>query len=354
MSTVLSAFSFDNTLGALLVGGLISGILYGITCTQTYVYYERGAGDRPSLKAFVALLWLLNTLEFVFDAHMMYFYLISNFATPAALTVKPVWSLLIHVLITSITDFLVRAMFARRIYRLSNKNMILTGLVLATSTFDLVVGLVITVKAFSLSSIENLSKLSTLFYLNFAAGTSSDVYIAVVLCYFLNKSRTGGFNLRTDSIINVLMLYTINTGLLTAVDATLGMILYAAMPNNMVFIAFYIQLSKLYVNAYLAILNNRELLRDKVSEGVSIHLSRITHPSANNRPSTTDETTRPGTGKRLEPLEIVVQTSIDRRTDSQQHLHRGMLDGPGPSPSTYKFEDSKEPLTFDRRTVDSL
>ena len=32
-----------------------------------------------------------GTLEFVFDAHMMYFYLISNFATPAALTVKPVW-----------------------------------------------------------------------------------------------------------------------------------------------------------------------------------------------------------------------------------------------------------------------
>lgn len=44
-------------------------------------------------------------------------------------------------------------------------------------------------------------------------------------------------------------------------------------------------------------LNNRELLRDKASEGVSIHLSRITHPSANNRPSTTDEATRPGTGK---------------------------------------------------------
>ena len=39
---------------------------------------------RPALR-------LLNTLEFVFDAHMMYFYLISNFATPAALTVKPVW-----------------------------------------------------------------------------------------------------------------------------------------------------------------------------------------------------------------------------------------------------------------------
>ena len=82
MSTVLSAFSFDNTLGALLVGGLISGMcvpsslpslvsaafspayyllssaayrLYGITCTQTYVYYERSAGDRPSLKAFVRL-----------------------------------------------------------------------------------------------------------------------------------------------------------------------------------------------------------------------------------------------------------------------------------------------------------
>lgn len=33
-----------------------------------------------------------------------------------------------------------------------------------------------------------------LFYINFAAGAGSDVFVAVVLTYFLVKSRTGGFN----------------------------------------------------------------------------------------------------------------------------------------------------------------
>ncbi|PIL29372.1 hypothetical protein GSI_09423 [Ganoderma sinense ZZ0214-1] len=79
----------------------------------------------------------------------------------------------------------------------------------------------------------------------------TDIYNALVLCYFLYKARTG-FNTRTDSVINVLLLYTVNTGLITSVFALACFITYAAMPTNYVFLTLYFPLSKLYFNALLA------------------------------------------------------------------------------------------------------
>ncbi|KAA1472644.1 hypothetical protein DENSPDRAFT_872325 [Dentipellis sp. KUC8613] len=313
--------AWDNTLGALLIGGLLSGILYGITCTQCWVYYEKSSNDRLMLKFFVACLWLLDSFDFALNGHLVYHYLVTNYTNPLALTAKPVWSLLIHVLITSITDFMVRTMFARRIWRLSHQNKLLTAGILATSLLDLLIGIIIVAKAFQLDSIDQLSKLKTLFYINFASGTGSDVYVAGVLCYFLHTSRTG-FNTRTDSIISVLMLYTINTGLLTAIDAFMGMILYVVMPTNFIFITFYLQLSKLYSNAYLATLNNRGALREKTSTDgiVSIHLSQLGTENGTSRGIGTwihgrtrsEADTRNDYPKRsAEPLEVVIHRSSE-------------------------------------------
>ncbi|KAI0030552.1 hypothetical protein K488DRAFT_87669 [Vararia minispora EC-137] len=272
-----AGMAWDNTVGALLIGGLVGGVLFGLTCMQSYMYFSKYKDDRLLLRFFVAVLWLLDAVDFAFNSHTLYFFLVTNYTNPMALSGKVPWSLSSHVLITTVVDFMIRAMFARKIFQLSNHNYLLTGSLLATSTLDLVVGIIITVRAFAISSIQNLEPLHNLFYVDFAAGTGSDLYVAVVLCYYLARSRTG-FNTRTDSIVNILMLYTINTGLLTAIDAALGLITALVMPHNFVFVAFYLQLSKLYTNAYLATLNNRESLRERSTEPsgfVSVHLSRI-------------------------------------------------------------------------------
>jgi len=284
-----AGMAWDNTIGALLIGGLVGGVLFGVTCMQSHVYFKRyGKEDRVALRMFVAALWLLDALDFALNSHTIYYYLVTNYTNPLTLGGKVPWSLSSHVLITSVVDFMIRGMFARKIFHLSHKNYLLTGGLLATSSLDLVVGTIITVKAFALSSIQNLAPLHNLFYVNFAAGTGSDIYVASVLCYYLAKSRTG-FNTRTDSIITILMLYTINTGLLTAIDAAMGLITSLVMPNNFIFIAFYLQLSKLYTNAYLASLNSREGLRERQTEPhgfVSVHLSRI--PRSGSMPSPID------------------------------------------------------------------
>ncbi|KAF5367765.1 hypothetical protein D9758_009843 [Tetrapyrgos nigripes] len=268
---------FDNTLGAVLLGGLGAMALWGVLCAQTYNFFVGNSKDKPVFKLLIAFLWALDTFDSVLNCHILYHYLVSNYLNPFAVMV-PVCcrSIIIHVAITSLSNFIIRSMFARRIYRLSGSNIPMTLWIVAVSFADLICGIVITVKAFGISSYLELDKLSSLMYLNFASGTTSDLSVALVLCFLLGKSRTGF--IRTDSLISVLMLYAVNTGLIVALDAFLGLITYIVMPHNFIFLGFYLLLSKLYLNSYLATLNARESLRERVNEPRSVHLSDLSYP----------------------------------------------------------------------------
>ncbi|EGO19805.1 hypothetical protein SERLADRAFT_418117, partial [Serpula lacrymans var. lacrymans S7.9] len=234
-------FNTDSTLGALLVGGLVAAAFWGVTCAQTLIYFQHSSSDRLSLKLFVSFLWVLDTFDSCLTSHILYWYFVKNYFNPSAIA-SPVWSVLIHVAITSLTDVLIRAMYARRVYQLSGHSILLTAVVVAISLLDLICGFMITVKAFKLGSFAELNTISGLMYTNFAAGFSGDLFVAVVLCYYLWRSRTGFRG--TDTLVKSLVSYIITTGLLTAVDASLGMIFYIVMPNNFVFIAFYFNLAK--------------------------------------------------------------------------------------------------------------
>ncbi|KAJ7171124.1 hypothetical protein C8R46DRAFT_948188 [Mycena filopes] len=297
---------FDNTLGALLIGGLVATALYGVTCVQTFTFFMSGSTDRRLQKALVcspslhvlsitlihapqvAFLWLLDTFDAILNCHILYFYLVSNYLNPEAIGF-PVWSIIVHVVATSVSNFIVRCAFARRVYRLSNGNIPGTVWLVLMSTLDLTCGIIITSKAFRIKTFADLIALSTMMYLNFASGTAADLSVALSLCYLLRRSRTGfarfvssihvsGSNQvqnRTDSLIHVLMMYAVNTGLIVALDAAAGLLAFVFMPTNFIFLAFYLLLSKLYLNSYLAILNARPNLRGRLDDPKSIHLSRM-------------------------------------------------------------------------------
>ncbi|KAF9531068.1 hypothetical protein CPB83DRAFT_849264 [Crepidotus variabilis] len=323
--------AFDNTLGALLLGGLVAMALWGIACVQAYNYYTRPNKDRMLQRIVVGSLWLLDTFDTALNVHILYFYMVSNFMNPLAL-LKPVWSIIIHVAMTAISNFAIRSMFALRIYRFSNKNIPLTIWVMGISLTDLIVSLIITVKAFSISFPE-LSTISSLMYLTFAVGTGSDLTVALSLSWLLRSSRTG-FR-RTDSMIKVLMLYAVNTGMIVAIDASLGMILYIVMPDNLIFLGFYLLLSKLYLNSYLATLNARQSLREGDSDLVSINLSQLSgsrrYEAESTLPTLSEKTSATVTRSNSNPtstgMEISVSTLVDKKVESyplrnQDHLHR--------------------------------
>ncbi|GLB41284.1 hypothetical protein LshimejAT787_0904990 [Lyophyllum shimeji] len=308
--------SFDNTLGALLVGGLVSMALWGITCVQTFTFFTRKSRDRPLFKLMIAFLWALDTFDSALNGHILYYYLVTNYLNPRAIAV-PIWSVILHVAITSISDFIIRTMFAYRFWRLSKGNIIVTGWIMAVSLTDLVCGIVITVKAFGISTYLELDKISDLLYLNFAAGTTSDLSLALALSWLLVRSRTG-FR-KTDTLINILMAYTVNTGLIVGVDAALGMITYIVMPRNFVFLGFYLLLSKLYLNSYLATLNAREDLRERADDHVSIHLSQMSGSRRFESQAVASQAISTEKPSRGDPMEISVRTLVEKTDDAYTH-----------------------------------
>ncbi|KAG6861234.1 hypothetical protein C0995_002355 [Termitomyces sp. Mi166 len=151
--------------------------------------------------------------------------MVSNFGNLIALATPP-WSLLAQIYVTVISDAIVRCIFGRRVW-LSTKSV---SLLVASLTF--LSNISDAQKLFScylhrshfdmharywnrivLKEFKHFSKISYFLYTSLGSGVAADFFIAGSLCFSLSQRRTG-FK-KTDSLVTVLMMYTINTSLLT-------------------------------------------------------------------------------------------------------------------------------------------
>ena len=90
-----------DTFGAMMIGGWIATIMYGITTLQSYHYYQHYPNDKKSIKGLVAILWILDTVHVIFMCHALYYYLIDNFGNHEPLSGGN-WSLISSVTINII------------------------------------------------------------------------------------------------------------------------------------------------------------------------------------------------------------------------------------------------------------
>ncbi|TBU23959.1 hypothetical protein BD311DRAFT_810372 [Dichomitus squalens] len=311
----MSEVSLNNTLGAAFLGTIATSCFYGITVVQTYIYYKRNGTDPAYLQALVFFLWVMDSLHLALVVHAVYFYAVTNFTNVIMLDI-PIWSILI--LVTGVSDGAVRGVFCHRVWRLSNRNYVLVVAIIISSLIVFSGSIAFAVKGFSIPTFTALSEISDILYISLGSGVVADVLIAGSMCYLLAKRRTG-FT-RTDSIVRVLMMYSINTGALTSMAALLTLLCYASMPNNFIFIAFYFVLPKLFLNSLLATLNARQPLRESNSGGmVSFPLSATTNSRLSfsaGRPQFTQSLTSRDDQRNLQ---IQIQTTTDTKTDPDPH-----------------------------------
>lgn len=88
-----------------------------------------------------------------------------------------------------------------------------------------------------------------------AMGAASDLAIALTLVALLHRARTG-FR-RSETIINRLILFSINTGLLTSMCAVLSLVTITVFPSTFIYMTFFVCVSRLYTNTLYATLNAR-------------------------------------------------------------------------------------------------
>jgi hypothetical protein len=254
----------DSTYGAAFIGMVVAGVLHGVSCVQALYYYTT-QNDSWLTKHSVTAILIFDTVHQALITHTVYTYTVTDWGNPTQL-VKIVWSLLIEVIFTAITAFIVQGFLTLRVWRLSNNNKYITGSCVMLAASGFLNTLVYVAKGLRL---ENLAELDLIKGESLAVnilGAATDLLIAGTLCTIFSLSRTG-FH-RTDVLINRLILFSVNTGLLTSLCALASLISILAAPNTFIYIAFFFCLGRLYTNSLLATLNARKMLRGTESRSV--------------------------------------------------------------------------------------
>ncbi|KAI0791735.1 hypothetical protein C8Q75DRAFT_805342 [Abortiporus biennis] len=286
---------FDNTLGAELIGVIIATFLTGISTIQTYNYHlSIPNADKILFRILIAILWVLDFLLLIFLSIASYSSLVTNFANPFNVE-KISWVLAVRVLhptLSSKIDLLspscpglfshiVRVEFHYPMHvhppglEAEQKLSPCGCSVRAQLSHPLdwkCHGRQIVRDVFGLRNYK------WLIIWVFTTIAFTDTLIAGILCYYLWKMKSHATR-RTESQINTLMRYSLETGAVTSVVAIAIIITYLTMPNNLIFVAIYFLFPKLYHNALMATLNGRATLRDGQSDSAkgwrSIRLTTI-------------------------------------------------------------------------------
>ncbi|KAJ7934268.1 hypothetical protein B0H13DRAFT_2650226 [Mycena leptocephala] len=253
----------ESSNGALLIGVLVSTFFQGILSAQAYIYYESFPEDPLSLKALVRFVWTLDFVHLVLISQAMYYYLVTNWGNVAALGLTTI-ELDLHLVFLSVATFTCQAYFLHRVWRFSNRNTLLTGVLTAGCTSTLVLDLLLaaqTIAGRNSTKIAPSSKRASIAV--FSTGGANDLAIALVLCWYLQRSKSE-FD-RTKFVLTRIIHFTVSTGLVTRQRYSLlalgTLAAYVGSPDTFIWLAMYFSLGRMYTNALLATLNSRRKLR---------------------------------------------------------------------------------------------
>ncbi|GJE99896.1 hypothetical protein PsYK624_161710 [Phanerochaete sordida] len=254
--------TLGSTIGVALLGGFATSMLYGVVCSQCYSFFQDRSEQHsyPFVRYPIATLWILITVYTALTLQPLYWYAVSNFGDFSKV-LDITWSIRALVVLAAINDTIVRSCFVYRAWILDvHKSWLsfpLVTLVLCLFGVSLSVG----VLSFKMKTLQDFESIEGVYYANLAMIVVVDLAIAARLTFLLASMRQN-FVKRTDSLLTVMMAYTINTGLITSLVSIASLIAYATMPNNYVFVAVFFPLSPLYINALMASYNAKHWVRD--------------------------------------------------------------------------------------------
>ncbi|GLB45095.1 hypothetical protein LshimejAT787_1901730 [Lyophyllum shimeji] len=254
--------TLDSTLGAVAIGLSVSCVVFGVLSTQVFLYYRRYPADRLFYKLLVGIIWTLELVDQILIVHFVYYYTITHFGDYITLlTGKVVWSVLTEVAIAALVGILVKACYAMRVWRFSNRNIWITGIISFFILAQFALATLYVVRSFQWNRFDLTPKLRTYAAFSLAAGVATDILTASALAFFLRRLRTGFKS--SNSLVNRLTVYAINTGAVTSAISLSTLLLYNLTPDAFYFIALYFLLAKFYAISLLCTLNTRKIIRGK-------------------------------------------------------------------------------------------
>ncbi|KAJ7183790.1 hypothetical protein C8R46DRAFT_1067828 [Mycena filopes] len=261
-----------ETLGALELGSLASFALFGVATTQVYIYFGRFPKDSRILKTLVTFIYACEVGHTICIAHTLYVYTIVDYGLPLHHLVTDAIpaSLGATTFFTGLIAATVQSFFAWRIYSLSRSLYIpiICWLLAFLRVVIAVIVLIIGAIHVSIATLE--AKWAFLHYLVWAESACNDLILTSALVYWLSRQRPD--HMRTATLVDRLIRWTLETGMVTAGSDLVTLICFVTMTKNFVWMAWYVITAKLFSNTLLASLNSRTGLRD-------VHDKNITLPA---------------------------------------------------------------------------
>ncbi|KZP30704.1 hypothetical protein FIBSPDRAFT_1037971 [Athelia psychrophila] len=283
--------------GVILIGVFISLILYGIIVAQVFTYYENSDRDPLWQKAFVGILFLLDTLSSILAMAWMYQLLVDNWGNIVAFESGD-WLLAADPMVAGMVAFMVQLFFAWRIHIVAAKPLLTTGIVLC-SFVTLCGGIGTGIAVLWVKSYALFASFQQIAVIWLISATVGDISITTALTYHLRR-RKGAFE-ATDRLLDRIVQLTIQNGLLTSIVSIVDISLYLSTPKPY-HIALSFLMPKLYANTVLSSLNARRRLRP---------LGKITD-SGSTSTRAPDVVTLSHSGRRPE---VLVSTEVHELTD---------------------------------------
>ncbi|TFK88745.1 hypothetical protein K466DRAFT_652493 [Polyporus arcularius HHB13444] len=302
---------------AIAVGACLALILYGQVSQGAYQYFRRYPKDGYDLKAIIAGLIIFHTIHTVCVTHVCYASLVGASSHSGEALYSFVFSLGSFWVVgpsSGITLIIAHCFFARRVYKLGRQPVAFSILMAALSV--LLIGMttfyvieVIDGNGLWLSKIEIIVVLGLSLLANIA--------LTWRLVLHLRNSRTG-FN-STDTLINRLIHFSVNTGLLTGVLTLASIVILVAWPANFAYYPVTAVLAPVHASVVLAALNSRRSLVDRGSEGLELRSFDLDMAPRLHRTGTTIQFTTPS-GTILEGGEASAGASADVAQAVQVHF----------------------------------
>jgi len=257
-----SSIPVDGTLGALLIATILSSIVYGITLLQVYSYYNsHSSRDRWPLKSFVAFLTLVDSVNVAFVSHASYHLGVTNFGDYLAFLNLP-WSFPAIALSAVVLEVSVQHFYAYRIYILRNRSPYLPAAISIVSLTKFSVGIVLGVKGLEHKYWQG-NTFRNIFISTLSCEVLCNVLVTLGMVHTLLSNRTQVR--KTNTVLNLLAIYIINSGLLNLVLSISSMILFAQYRNALIYTAPTFLGIRLYFCAFMSILNSRSTLRETLN-----------------------------------------------------------------------------------------
>ncbi|KAJ8690053.1 hypothetical protein PTI98_012896 [Pleurotus ostreatus] len=256
MSDILS--SAPSLASPLIFGMEIGTPLFAIAIAQAVTYYRTYPNDSTINKVYIGVLLSIDLAHVVTIAHASFVWYLRD-----RLKEHMPWSLLasgffavgvyVHLYYPKLSSALWWRVSVWDGYALSLFAFTLPQL---TSSKAMNVVLLTDTSVHSMHSTAG----ETLGGIQLATSLLCDILITGSLVYFLRQGRSSSFR-STRNVIDTLVLYSINIGLVTSILAIITLFIWFTMPQNFIFSTFHIIISKFYINSLLVSLNARRSMR---------------------------------------------------------------------------------------------